>query len=462
MKKTWVLAVLVGLAWPAIATAEPGEAYKAFLAKGLTAERAVREARRRAAAEGYREIDLGAENACAGPLAPGDKLVFVWHDRSALFVRVGQRPLSDGIRLIGAHVDAPALRLLPEPFVARPEGAASLQAQAYGGLRAYQYRHRALRLVGRVARADGVVDFDLGPEQGFVFVMDALDSLEAPADRGREDSRQEKPAFLVAASVPLLGKSSPREALATLIHKHTGVRPADFLAAEIYAVSAAAPRDVGLDRSLIGAAGQDDRFCSFAALEGLMTAALPLRTAAVLLVDREEIGSTGPTGARAPLLPQAMACLARAEGTGALQVDTAVRRALAASQALSADVKPALDPGWPEVFAAENTALLGLGPTIAKYTGYAGKLGGSDAHPELSQVVRQVAARAGVSVQSVEIGKVDAGGGGTIAKFLAALGVDVIDVGLPLLSMHAPLEITAKRDLVAGIRLYRAWLEEGP
>jgi aspartyl aminopeptidase len=418
------------------------ERYKDLLWRGATAERAVRLARAWAKEAGFREIDLAVDQECRA-VHPGAAVTFVWRDRTALFVRVGARPLADGLRIVGAHVDSPAPRVAADP-VTEHAGVLELGASVYGGIKNAHWLYRPLRLVGVVTRRDGTsVDVDLGPEQGVGLTLEL---------RGSEPTRL---GLAIASSMT-------RARLADEIESRLGVSVEDFAAAEIYAVPAEPPRDVGFDRQMIGAHGQDDRALSFAALQALLEIEPGARTAAAFLVDREEIGSTGPTGARGPLLEEAIACLARGQGVPGARIDAVVREALARSQAISADVKSAINPNWPEVQEPKNASTMGKGPTLVKYTGHRGKQNASDAPPELARIVVDLAERAGVPLQRSESGKVDEGGGGTIAKFVAARGVDVIDVGVPLLSMHAPLEIVNKRDLSACVDLFAAFFAEAP
>lgn len=462
------LAGALALGTTSVATAQVAErakAYKQFLDGGRTARLAIGVARRWATQRGFRAVDLDASSSCRG-FKPGDRLLFVWHDRTGLFVRVGRQPVARGMVLIGAHVDAPALRLAAKPITRNKQDWAVLLAYPYGGIKQEHYHHRALRIVGTVVRRDGTsVDVSLGPRDGFSFMLSPdteLPPRPRPKPKPGERPKHEPPKLkLIAASRP--GAAVPaRKQLVALLRKRYRLTPRDLRSAELYAVAAAPARDVGLGRSMVGGFGQDDRSLSFAALRAMLELrATPPHTAAALLVDREETGSRGRTGAQAPILEHAIACLARSEGARGGRVDATVRRGLARSIALSTDVKSAINPNWPEVQDHKNAPTMGRGPTLVKFTGHHGKRGASDANPRLSRWVRTIAARARLPLQRSETGRVDEGGGGTIAKFLARRGIDVIDVGVPLLSMHAPFEVVDKRDLSWCVDLFAAFLRAG-
>jgi len=457
-----VCAVVCALASPAAGqVVARARAYKTFLDKGRTARRAIRQGNAWAKAAGFRIIDLNATSSCRG-FKPGDKLAFVWHRRAAMYVRVGSRPIAAGAAFVGAHADAPALRLTAEPLAHNALGWAQLTSYRYGGIKQFLYHNRTLQLVGTATRKDGSrVDIQLGPADGFSFVVSPEVAVELRKPRpGVKVKPRPARIKLVAAS-----KSSKTQTAAALLahvlRRRFKLGPGDLRSAEIYAVSSAPARDVGIDRAMVGAAGQDDRALAFAALRALLELRrTPRYTAAALLVDREETGSLGRTGARAAVLEHAMACLAR--GRGSTNVDATVRRSLARSVALSSDVKSAINPNWPGVQEPQNAPIMGKGPTLVKFTGHGGKRGASDANPRLSRWLRTIAARARVPLQRSETGKVDEGGGGTIAKYIANRGIDVIDVGVPLLSMHAPLEIVNKRDLSWCVDLFKAFFRAGP
>jgi len=404
---------------------------RVFLDLGRTAAQAAAVARQRAQAAGFRKLDPLDRTAC-GAIRPGDRLLVALREQSVLLVRVGRQPGRG--RWIGAHLDGCGLRVQPGKI---PQNG-QMRAVAYGGIKPYHYRDRPLLLTGRVVRRDGsVVDLTLGPSDGFSFLVTEMPPPDDHALRARA------PFVVVAAQT-----AAP---LQEVLRTRFGVREDDLAASELYLVPAQPTREVGLDRALVGGPGQDDRLCSLAALRALLDARDPDRTAAALLVDREEEGSHR-AGARSELVDATEACLAQAAQVrpGAL---------FARSQALSADVKAGVDPLFPQVHELRNAPVLGGGPTLVKFTG-GGWFRGSEAHAELVAAVRALAARIGVPLQGSLSGRVDEGGGGTIALFLAQRGMDVVDVGLPVLSMHSPFEISAKSDLYQGYRLFMAFFEE--
>lgn len=427
---------------PALATPAPGDVesisaeYRDWLDRGRTPSRVVDYLR--ASSAGFVEIDLRDPE--PRTIEPGDRLLFVDRDRTAMLVVVGREPLRQaGARLIGAHIDTPSPRLVP----AAPtrEGQMRLDTSRYGGMRNHHWPHRPVALVGRVARAGGEeVDITLGLDDDFAFYIE---------ERGDE-------LILVTGSMP--GKDEQAPSLIEVLHQRHGLTAADLEASEIYVVPREGAREVGLDRRLIGAHGQDDRVNSYAAWRAIVDLqGVPQHTAIAWLVDREEIGSTGSTGARSRFLELAYAWLLRAGGDQA--TEAALLSALAATQVLSADTPACLNPNWDEVHELAHAPVLGGGPALFPFTGSGGKMGGSAAHPELVASVVDLFAQIGQPIQYGELGRVDEGGGGTIAKYLGERGADVVDLGVCVVSMHSPFEITDKGDLWAAYRGFHAWLK---
>ena len=430
--------------------------YMELLHAGSTARRSAQWFRKRATAAGFVAIDPLNRTQCE-TATPGSALLFSWRSRTLVLARVGQQPLEQGLTVVGAHIDAPALRIAPKPVAPHASGI-GLRAYAYGGIKPFHYRDRALRLVGVVVRKGGTVaNVDIGGDD-FAFVAIPVKDR---TDRGLIAERKRGEFILHAAgsTSPSHGAST-RATLANRLRSDYNLTFADFAASEIYAVPREKPREVGLRRHLIGGFGHDDRSLSFAAFEALLRRQRVAHTALVFLADREEVGSTGPSGARAHMLEQVIGCLLEARATP--KTPALVHRVAAASIGLSTDVKSAINPNWPEVQERTNAPIIGHGPTLVKYTGSRGKRGASDAHPELAAYIRRVANAAGVPHQYSETGRVDEGGGGTIAKFMAAVGLNVIDVGIPLLSMHAPFEVLSKQDLNACVDLFAAVIKAGP
>jgi aspartyl aminopeptidase len=411
--------------------------YRSFLDRGRTPSRAVAAAV--ALASGWKRIDVRGGGAVP-ELAPGDRVLFTDRDRSVLLAIIGKEPLGAGMRIIGAHIDTPTPRLITEDLA--PDRQAVLRAYAYGGLVYRHWRDRPLTLIGRVARSGGgEVEIELGGER---------DDFALYAGGQPRDGEL---AFIVSSGD---GKSVN---LVAELHRRYQIDARDLQTAELYLVPRQRAREVGIDRSLIGAHGQDDRLNSYLALRALLDLRqTPTHTALVWLVDREEEGSAATGGARSRFFENCIAYLLRAtRGTAS---EAALSRVLGATVALSADTPACLDPNWPEVHEAAHAPLIGSGPAIVPFTGGSGKRGGSQARAELLAEVIASFERAGAPLQHAQLGRVDEGGGGTIAMFLARRGIDVVDLGACVISMHSPLELSSKADAWATYRGMRSWLEQ--
>ncbi|MEW6079660.1 MAG: aminopeptidase [Thermodesulfobacteriota bacterium] len=392
------------------------------------------------------------------------KVYSLYRDKAVAAAVVGRRPVRDGLHLIGAHVDSPRLDLKQNPLYEEVD-LAMFKVHYYGGIRKYQWLARPLALYGKVIRNDGsAVDIAIGDEPGDpVFtIADLLPHLA----RKSQDSKKLADVFegekmnLVAGSLPMGGaKARDRFKLTVLnyLHDRYQMVEEDLISAEIEAVPAGPARDIGFDRSLIGAYGQDDRVCAYTLLRALTALRQPGKTAVALFFDKEEIGSEGSSGAKSILMEDFVSDL------GVLAGETmdarALRKALARTSALSADVNGALDPDFQEVHEKRNAARLGYGVCITKFTGSGGKSGANDASAEFVGRVRGIFNRSGIIWQTGELGRVDEGGGGTIAKFLAEYGMDIVDCGPALLSMHSPFEISSKGDVVMTAQAYQAFFE---
>ncbi|MCB2185779.1 MAG: aminopeptidase [Deltaproteobacteria bacterium] len=435
-----------------------GERYKDFLSWAKTERLAVEFIRRRAQEEGFQE------------LAPGIKAdrVFACYRNKMIAVAVrGRRPLSEGLHLIGSHIDAPRLDLKMHPLY-EDQDLAFLKTHYYGGIKKYQWFARPLALCGVVCTADGrsvAVNIGDDPEDPVFTVLDLLPHLS----RKSQESKKLSEAFeaermnLLIGGLPLdSDEKGEKVKLSVLQHlyEHYGFSEADLISAELEAVPAGPARDVGLDRALVGGYGQDDRASSYALMEAILGVEPPEAPALALFVDKEEIGSDGATSARGRFLEFLVADLLDAWGEEANYLR--VMRCLASSRCLSADANAAFDPDYPEVHEKRNAAFLGRGVSLTKYTGSGGKYAANDADAEYVAWLRKVWDQAGVVWQAAGMGKVDEGGGGTIAKHLAVYGMDVVDVGPPLLSMHSPFEICAKADLYSSREAYRAFFQAPP
>lgn len=435
-----------------------------------------------AEAAGYRPLDEAVAEGRA--LAPGDKVWASAHGKALILVQLGEQPPSAGMRILGAHVDSPRLDLKQNPLY-ESNGFALLDTHYYGGIKNYQWTALPLAIHGVVAKTDGtVVEVNVGddPADPVFCVTDLLPHLgraqmekKGSAVVEGEDldvlvgnrplavARPEAAAGVDAPAdaAPADASDAPKDpvkalALDLLAAKY-GIAEEDFLSAELEVVPAGRARDLGFDRSMIIGYGQDDRVCAYTSLRAQLALAdeVPQKTAVTVLVDKEEIGSVGATGMESLFFENVIAeVMALAGESSPLRL----RRALAASSMLSSDVSAGFDPAYASVFEAKNAAFLGRGLVFNKYTGARGKSGSNDARAEYLARVRRVMDDADVSFQTAELGKVDAGGGGTIAYIPARYGMDVVDSGVPVLSMHAPWEVTSKADVYEACRGYEAFL----
>jgi len=451
--------------WPRLGEAEReaafalAEDYKEFLNEGRTERLAVRAAEREARARGF--VPLGERES----LSPGDRVYTVNRGKAMILAVIGDAPLEQGLNIVGAHVDSPRLDLKPEPLYQDGE-LALFKTHYYGGIRKYHWLGIPLILVGTVVRSDGeVIHLGVGdrPGEPVFTITDLLPHLARDhKEKKLEEAFPGENLNILAGSIPAAGDDGKPEravkrAVLAYLERAYGISEEDFVSAELQAVPAWPAADVGFDRGLVGGYGQDDRSCAFAALRAILDAGRPARTAVVLLADKEEIGSMGNTGMHSRFLENALAEIVARSGTPYSELN--LRRMLASSRALSADVNAALDPTYPEVMDKLNAARIGGGVCLTRYTGSRGKAGGSEANAEFVSAVRALFNAHGVCWQTGELGKVDQGGGGTIAYLLAMYGMDVLDCGPPLLGMHSPFEVLSKADLYASYRGYKVFLE---
>lgn len=401
-------------------------------------------------AAGYQEFDPQAA------YQPGDKVYYVNRGKSIIASTFGKKPLSEGLRINGAHIDSPRLDLKPNPMYEK-EDLAYFKTHYYGGLRKYQWGTLPLALHGVVVKKDQtVMNITIGEDEGDpVFcITDLLPHLAAKQnERPLKDGIKGEELNIVIGSLPYDDPDvkEPVKLLAlSLLYDKYGITEKDFYRAEIEMVPAQKAKDVGLDRSLIGAYGQDDRVCAYTALMAEIGAKKPARTTLTILADKEEIGSTGNTGLDSDFVLHFIQDLCQLEGLRARDV-------LRASLCLSSDVNAAYDPTFSSVFEPANSCYLNKGCVLTKYTGARGKSGSNDASAEIMAKVISILEDEGVYWQAGELGAVDAGGGGTIAKFVAGMDVDTVDLGVPVLSMHSPFEITAKLDVYNTYLAFKAF-----
>ncbi|MEW8959463.1 MAG: aminopeptidase [Moorella sp. (in: firmicutes)] len=435
------------------------EGYKAFLSRAKTEREAVRLALDAAVRRGFTSL---LDCPSGRVLSAGSRFYLEWRGKVLLLGIVGRTGLDEGVRLIGAHVDAPRLDLKPMPLYEKA-GLALFKTHYYGGIKKYQWTALPLALHGVIMLRNGrrvEVVIGEGEDEPIFTISDLLPHLaKEQMKKNMEEALSGDDLNLVVGSMPYPAgddvKDKVRLAVLNLLNERYGVVEEDLITAELELVPAGPARDLGFDRSLVGGYGQDDRVCAYTALQALIDTDVPHNTALVLLVDKEEIGSTGNTGAHSRFLEYALTELAaRTGGTDIIQVG----RIMANSQALSADVTAGVDPTYENVFDLYNASRLGYGVVLNKYSGSRGKYDANDASAEFMGRLRDIFNQNRVIWQSGELGKVDAGGGGTIAKFLAYFGLDVADCGPALLSMHAPLEIASKVDIYMAYRAYRAFL----
>lgn len=435
--------------------------YLDFLSRCKTERETIAYVYDRLAQTGFSE-DFGA-NAVMRPL----------RGKALFAARRGNLSLKHGLALIAAHADSPRLDFKQHPLAAQP-GVMQAKTHYYGGIRKYQWLARPLALHGIIVRENGeLLDVSIGEKPGEpVFcIADLLPHLaQKQASQKLSEVFEAEKLNIILSHEPLNRKGgrsashsggdgnkddSLKEALLQLLHKKYNISEEDLITAELQAVPAGSARFVGFDYSLLGGYGQDDRICVFAALEALLTAkADPQRPLAVIFWDKEEIGSDGATGAASRFFQYCIEDLANAwePGISASQV-------LLNCRAISADVQAALDPDFQDVHEKQNAALLGHGPCFSKFTGSRGKYGASEADAEFFAEMRGIMNRSQIPWQAAELGKVDLGGGGTVALFLAAYGMRVIDFGPALLSMHSPFELASAVDLYATVEAYRAFFE---
>ena len=446
------------------------EGYKRFISDNKI-EREVRAASiEQARAAGYRDLEELVAQGVA--LAPGDKVYASNHGKGVLLVQLGTEPLENGLNILGAHIDSPRLDVKQNPLDEKNE-LVTLDTHYYGGIKKYQWVAIPLAIHGVVCKKDGTtVNVCVGEsaDDPVFCVSDLLIHLSKDQlAKTASDVIEGELLDVIVGNRPVkveagagekdeadAAKSPVKAAVLDLLACELGIDEEDLLSAELEVVPAGPARDLGLDRSLILGYGQDDSSCAYPSLVAQLECEAPARTAVTILVDKEEIGSVGATGMTSRFFEDAMAEILDLAGE---RGPLALRRCLRRSRMLSSDVSAAYDPSYASVFEPKNSCYLGHGLTFNKYTGSRGKSGSNDADAEYVALIRRCMDDAGVHFQTAELGKVDAGGGGTIAYILAKYGMDVIDCGVPVLSMHAPWEATSKADVYEAYRGYKAFLQ---
>ena len=454
------------LPWSAYSEAEKKElealskGYIEFLTKCKTERESVREIIRQAQAAGYEDLEEIVRS--GRKIAPGAKVYCAYMKKAIALFHVGTEPLENGLAILGAHIDTCRLDVKQNPLY-EDGGLAYLDTHYYGGIKKYQWVTVPLALHGVVVKKDGTVqDIVIGEDasEPIFCVTDLLvhlsqEQLKKSADKVVEGEKLD----VLVGTLPLPGeeKEAVQKNVLHLLQEKYGIEEEDFLSAELSFVPAGAAREMGFDRSMILGYGQDDRVCSYTSLAAMLETKPSKRTACCLLVDKEEIGSVGATGMRSHFFENMLAELMNALGQYS---ELAVRRALASSKMLSSDVSSGYDALYAEAFDKRNVAYLGRGMVFNKFTGSRGKSGSNDANAEYLGELRAMLDARGVRYQSAELGKVDLGGGGTIAYIMALYGMQVIDSGVAVLSMHAPWEVTSKVDVYEVKKGYAAFLAE--
>ena len=445
--------------------------YKDFLTHCKTERECIDRFVNEAEAGGYVELNRAiAENR---KLSAGDRVYSVWMNKSIVLFEIGSEPLENGMNILGAHIDSPRLDVKQNPLY-EDSGIAYLDTHYYGGIKKYQYVTLPLAIHGVVAKKSGeTVILSVGEDEDdpVFFVSDLLihlsqEQLKKPASSAVEGEALD----VIVASRPLMirsdaqsgkndkenSKEAVKKAVLGILSEYYGIEEEDFESAELEIVPAGKARDAGFDRSMVLSYGQDDRACAFPSFRAQMEMHGLARTSCTLLVDKEEIGSVGATGMRSRFFENTVAEVMDLCGCYS---ELALRRTLANSCMLSSDVSAAFDPSYASVFDKKNVSYLGKGMAFNKFTGSRGKSGSNDANAEYIAHLREIFDRNKVCTQTAELGRVDMGGGGTIAYILSLYGMNVIDCGVPVLSMHSPWEAVSKADLYETYRGYKAFLQ---
>lgn len=429
-----------------------GERYKAFLDKARSERLAVKEILAQAEATGFKPLYEAAA------LKPGDKVYWNQKGKACILAVIGKEPVHEGLKIVGSHIDSPRLDLKGNP-VHEQDGVVYFRTHYYGGIKKYQWPCIPLALVGVIHTKEGKkieVNIGMDEKDPVFYITDLL--IHMAQDQMKKTLAEGVTGEQLQAVIGTHTDKDKKvkDALMDLLKETYGVEEEDFTTAELELVPALKSRDVGFDRSLIAGYGQDDRVCSYANLEAILDARAGEKTQAALFADKEEIGSYGNTGMQSSYFAKFVMKLLALQNRGTL-LD--FYETMENSEMLSGDVNSCLDPMFPEVTEKDNSALLGYGVALTKYTGARGKGGSNDANSEFIQKIRTIFNDAGVAWQIGELGKVDQGGGGTIAYMLADWGCEVVDCGTAMLSMHSPYDLLSKADAYETYRAYKAFFE---
>ena len=438
---------------------ELGERYKEFISTCKTERECVSYFVEKAKEVGYQDLcDLMDTDIL---LQPGMKVYANCMGKAIAFFQIGKKPVTDGMNILCAHIDSPRMDLKQVPLYEDTE-LAYLDTHYYGGIKKYQWVTIPLALHGVIAKKDGTVEYvNIGEDENdpIVYITDLLVHLSAKQlEKKAAVAIEGEQLDVLVGSIPLSGeeKDAVKANVLKLLKEKYQMEEEDFLSAEIEVVPAGKARDCGLDRSMIAGYGHDDRVCAYPSFEAMLEVDAPEKTTCCILVDKEEIGSVGATGMESKFFENTVAEILALCG---IDSNLAVRRTLARCRMLSSDVSAAYDPTFAEAFEKKNSAYFGKGLVLNKYTGARGKSGSNDANAEYVADLRRIFEEDSVAFQTAELGKVDFGGGGTIAYIAALYGMEVIDSGVAVLSMHSPWEIISKADLYEAKKGYKAFLK---
>lgn len=432
------------------------DGYIEFLTSAKTEREAAEQITQLAIAQGFKTYDKMDDP------KPGDKILITSKAKVAALVIIGTQPLDAGFNLVVSHIDTPRLDLKARPLY-EADGMALLKTHYYGGIKKYQWPALPLALHGVVVKKNGkVVKVTLGEkaDDPVLTIADLLPHLaKDQMEKKMSEAVNAESLNAIIGSRPQLQREDDliKTYILNLLQDRYDIEEDDLTSAELQLVPAFPAREVGLDRSMVGSYGQDDRVCAYTSLRAALEVEKPVRTVICLFVDKEEIGSAGNTGLQSLLIENIVAELMHKAGKDDYY---SLRQALASSHALSADVNAAVDPNYPEVFEKMNCSFLSQGVVVTKYTGSRGKSGSSDANPEFIAKIRQLFDEAGVVWQVGELGKVDVGGGGTVAQYIAHYGMEVVDCGVALLSMHSPFEVSSKLDIYMAYLAFKAFMQK--
>ncbi|MEQ2130630.1 aminopeptidase [Caldanaerobacter subterraneus KAk] len=433
---------------------EFAEGYKEFMAECKTERETAEKIIKIAEEHGFIDIEKVTN------LKPGSKVYYNNKGKSVVLAVIGKESMQKGIKAVVSHIDSPRIDLKPNPLY-EEGGLALFKTHYYGGIKKYQWVTIPLALHGVIVKSNGEkINIVVGEDENdpVLYITDLLPHLgKDQMEKKASEVVTGEALNAVVGSIPLSEEVSVKPSILKYLNEKYGIVEEDLLSAELELVPAYKPRDVGFDRSMIAAYGQDDRVSAYTSLKAILEIGVPERTAVAIFADKEEVGSMGNTGLQSRFFENAIAeILEKYEGS----TDIKLRRLMANSEMLSADVNAAFDPTYPEVSEKQNTAYFGKGVCITKYTGVRGKAGSNDANAEFVGKVRRLFNENGVIWQMGELGKVDMGGGGTVAQYAANYGMEVLDCGVALLSMHAPYELSSKVDVYMAYKAYKVFMEK--